>query len=376
MAESSNNNNVIPRHLTEHTYSRLKDQYAPNLYDKWLDKTEPSKHVLDDIIVAALLIELWRNMYGVVPASEVTDETRDSSQFPGFVDIACGNGVVVYVLLMEGYSGYGLDARRRETWTIFPKSVQEKLKERICIPKPFLDATNTGEIGADIHTGDFPPETFIISNRADEMTVWTPLMAALSCLASPLPFLAIPCCSHSLSGTSYRYPAPANNIQSKGHGTHLNTTQSHDDIVEQAPQPASGDLRALRLAKDKEKNANGRWDSMYGSLTAKAMSIAEEIGFEVEVFLLPLSTTRNMGVVGGRQLAAQQWKTRAKQRNLAPASVDHHHNNSKTAELIQKITEITQRECSRDGGIQNAARAWIERAQSLNSGQSSGNQAH
>ncbi|KAJ5100710.1 tRNA(Ser) Um(44) 2'-O-methyltransferase [Penicillium angulare] len=369
------NDNVIPRHLTEHTYARLKDQYAQNLYDKWLDKTEPAKHVLDDLVVAAFLIELWRDIYGVVPASETTDVTRDSL-FPGFVDIACGNGVVVYVLLMEGYSGYGLDAHRRETWTVFPESVQERLKENIYIPKPFLDVAKIREIGADVHTGDFPPETFIISNRADEMTVWTPLMAALACPASPLAFLAIPCCSHSLSGTSYRYPAPTNNIKLNGHHAHRNTSQSHDDIVEQAPQPASGDLRALRLAKDKEKTADGRWGSMYGSLTAKTMNIAEEVGFEVEATLLPVSTTRNMGVVGGRQLVAQEWKTRAKQGYLAPASVEHHRNNSKTAELLQKITEITQRECSRDGGIQNAARAWIERAQSLNSGQLSGNQAH
>lgn len=370
--ENSFENHVVPRHLTQHTYSRLKEQYAHDLYEKWIEKTEPANHVLDDLVVATFLIELWRSMYGVVPASETKDETRNFSQFPGFVDIACGNGVVVYVLLLEGYSGWGLDARRRETWSIFPKSVQERLKEKIYIPKPFMDVTDTGGIDVDIHTGDFPPHTFIISNRADEMTVWTSLMAALACPASPLPFLAIPCCSHSLSGSSYRYPAPKS-IKLKEHNASINRGQFHNDVLEQTPQPASGDLRALRAARDKEKTAEGRWKSMYGSLAAKTMHIAEEVGFEVEMTLLPLSNTRNIVIVGNRQLVAQEWTTRG---YLAPAMVKQQNNNSETTDVLQKIMEITQRECSKDGGIESAARTWLERAQSLHRDQISGKQIH
>lgn len=362
----ASNDNMVSRELVHNTYERLKDQYAEYLCDTWVEKIEPVKHIYEHLAIAAFLIELWRTMYGAVPAAETTKETPINTQFCGFIDIACGNGVVVYVLLMEGYSGCGYDARRRETWTIFPASVQERLMEKIYIPKPFADSIGTENIGVEIHTGDFLPGTFIISNHADELTVWTPLMAALASPASPLPFLAIPCCSHSLSGSSYRFPSPSKiATENPGSKPHM-----QDDVIEQNPQPASGDLRALRAAKAKEKTADGMSNSMYGSLTAKTMHIAQEIGYEVESTQLQIPSTRNMAIVGGRQLVTRQRKG-SREENSAPASVDPQ--TDKSAKLGQKIQEIVERECCRDGGIQHAARTWIERARGLHKGMGFGN---
>ncbi|KAJ6095317.1 hypothetical protein N7486_006063 [Penicillium sp. IBT 16267x] len=368
--DSSSKDNVVSRHLVRNTYLRLKDRYEKYLCDIWVEKIEPVKHIHEHLAVASFLIELWRTMYGAVPAFETTKEEQIDPRFPGFIDIACGNGVIVYILSMEGYSGCGYDARRRQTWSIFPASVQERLMEKIYIPKPFADSIGTHNMGVDIHTGDFKPGTFIISNHADELTVWTPLMTALACLASPLPFLAIPCCSHSLSGSSYRFPPPSK-MPTDIPGS--KPTQMQDDVIEQNPQPALGDLRALRAAKAKEKTADGMLNSMYGSLTAKTMHIAQEIEYDVESTQLQIPSTRNMAIVGGRQLVARQRKEISRDNNSGPASVDPQAD--KSAELVQKIKEIVERECCKDGGIQHAARTWVERARSLHEGKGLENHA-
>lgn len=358
------NDNVVPRHLVQGTYTRLKTLYAKDLCDRWVDKPEPSKHVFEDLAIAAFLIELWWLMYGIAPPKEgtSTQKQRKAEDFPGFVDVACGNGILVYVLLMEGYSGCGFDARRRKTWSIFPISVQERLSENIYIPKPFADVLGPVDIGVNTHTGDFPQGTFIISNHADEMTVWTPLMAALACPESPLPFLSIPCCSHSLSGSRYRYPPPKK--VTKGHQV------QEGKHIEQSLQPASGDLRALRAVKEKEKTEDGILNSIYGSLTAKTMSIAEEIGYEVEKTQLRIPSTRNLGVVGARELFTEEWRRKSAHNNLLDCR------SGTSTELVQRINDIVERECAMEGGIQASALMWIERVQGLHKGQGMGSQAH
>ncbi|KAF3399769.1 hypothetical protein F1880_008065 [Penicillium rolfsii] len=351
---SPSKDNLVPRHLTQNTYARLKTLYAADLCQNWAESTEPSKHVYEDLAIAAFLIELWRMMYGVTPAKENPNVQTSTAKFPGFVDMACGNGVLVYVLLIEGYSGFGFDARRRKSWDIYPDWVQQRLAEKILIPKPFADIIETSDIGVDITTGDFPRDTFIISNHADELTVWTPLIATLACPESPLPFLAIPCCSHSLSGARYRYPLPK--------GTKPKTAMGVEEKPdEQNPQPASGDLKALRAAKQAEKTESGMWTSMYGLLTTKTMTVAEEAGYQVEKTLLRIPSTRNMGVIGGRQSISQQWR----QIGTGSASTAAEDKTKQTQQVIQKVMDIVERECSREGGIQAAAQIWIERSRGL-----------
>lgn len=360
--------NVLPQHRIQNTYSRLKIKYGSDLCRNWVEETEPSKHVFEDLAITAFLMELWRSMYGVAPEAEkdpnITGEEKND--FPGFVDVACGNGVLVYILLMEGYRGWGFDARRRKTWSIFPPSAQECLKESIYIPKPFADALiDCGEnyildLGTSTHTGMFPKETFIISNHADELTPWTPLMAALSQPESPLPFLAIPCCSHSLSGARHRYPPPKSSKKGE-------YTNEDDEEVEQNPQPASGDLRALRASKMEEKTDAGMLKSMYGSLTAKTMNIAEEIGYEVEKTILRIPSTRNMGIIGGRQQVQRRWEaSRKKDANDRPCD------NTDISSVAESVIMTVKRECMREGGVEAAARIWIERAKKLHNGQGKG----
>lgn len=362
-----NKDNVLPRHLVQDTYSRLKQKYASWLCQNWVEDTEPSKHVFEDLSITAFLVELWRSMYGVVPAEERGNEGYDPN-FPGFVDVACGNGVLVYLLLMEGYQGWGFDARCRKTWKIFPETVQGRLSEDVYIPKPFADIlsgpgaiADALDVGAKTHFGMFPKDTFIVSNHADELTVWTPLMAAIANPQSPLPFMAIPCCSHALSGARYRYPPPKDNKID-------DDEEDKADEVEQNPQPATGDLKALRTTKLDAQTDAGANKSMYGCLTAKAMSVAEEIGYDVEKTMLRIPSTRNMAIVGGRQRVTLERNNQKQKSSLQTGHSDADVDADSEDGTLELIEEVVRRECAREGGVQEASKVWMERAKGIHSG--------
>lgn len=317
LAPSALKDTIIPQHLVQDTYTRLKETYASDLIARWVESTEPSKHVFEDLSIAAFLIELWKQMYSSPTA------------FPGFIDIACGNGVLTYILLKEGYSGSGFDARRRKTWDIL--NIESHLTEQLCIPQPFLEvlASNTEPSLPDIqvHNGIFPPSTFIVSNHADELTPWTPLLACLSSPSSPNPFLVIPCCSHALSGARHRY-SPKDVVQ---------TTTIDPD----AEQSQTGDLKALRAAK---KAAQGTDKSMYGCLTRKVAALAQEVGCSVELTLMRIPSTRNIGILGNRR------------------------DTESMSEYHAIVEDVIERECSISGGLRAAAQTWMEKARKLQAG--------
>lgn len=356
------NRDTVSAHLIQNTYARLKLQYAEKLRQSWVEQLESPNQALEHLSVAACLIELWRSMYGARPATEQEQSLKNTAPFPGFVDLACGNGILVYVLLMEGYKGLGFDACRRKSWETFPTEIQECLEERISIPRPFVDVLDLQGIGVEIHTGDFPDNTFIISDHADELTVWTPIMAALSSPSSPLPFFVVPCCSRSLAGSSYRYPPPKECGPMQRSLDRDPEARKVDDAIEQNLQPASGDLRALRAIKIEEKTESGFLNSMIGSLAAKTMSVAEEIGFNVEKTWLRTPGAINMALIGGRQQVTGEWI-----KNRGPR--DSPMEQDQTDAVLKKIMEVVERECSKDGGVQVAARLWVERTKSLHQGQ-------
>ena len=233
---------LISQQRVQDTYTELKRKHAKRLCDNWVEQTEPSKHVFEDLGIAAFLIELWKDMYeeedkGLGAEGGRHDSPAQKSKFPGFVDIGCGNGVLVDVLLREGYEGWGFDARRRKTWSTFEPSIQKNLKQLLLIPQPLFEThspindadggilpqdltllklnnkTKNCPKGAIWHNGIFPTGTFIISNHADELTPWTPLLASIS----SSPFLAIPCCSHNLSGARFRAPSVFNSYSADHH---------------------------------------------------------------------------------------------------------------------------------------------------------------
>ncbi|ORY67698.1 uncharacterized protein BCR38DRAFT_427927 [Pseudomassariella vexata] len=250
---------IVPQRTVQTTYARLKEKYGRKLIESWAEVTDPSKHVFEDLSIAAFLIELWRQMYS-------------GTVFPGFVDIGCGNGLLVYVLLQEGYSGWGFDARKRKSWenynvpsgTTINTEALSSLRQHVLLPSIIQDRSKSDETGDDlsndydmenlIQDGTFPKGTFIISNHADELTPWTPVLAT----ASECPFIMIPCCSHDLSGSRFRAPPP----------------------------------------KQQDKST-----SAYSSLVSWVSQIGTDCGWEIETEMLRIPSTRNTGLLGRRRTA-------------------------------------------------------------------------
>ncbi|KAL6893392.1 hypothetical protein GGI43DRAFT_183809 [Trichoderma evansii] len=256
-----NHDLVIPQDRFQNRYALLKSKYARQMVDSWAEKTDPTKHVFEDLGIAAFLIELWNDMY-----------PKDTTTFPGFVDIGCGNGLLVALLTREGYSGWGFDARERKSWAQYRTRGHASpsgfsLEERLLLPSIVTTiASTSGQAQASdqaeaepetdlllrdgvIHDGAFPPGTFIISNHADELTPWTPILAA----SSRCPFIMIPCCSHNLTGEKFRAPPP----------------------------------------RDKSKAK-----STYASLVDWVSRIAEDCSWKVEIEMLRIPSTRNTCLLG------------------------------------------------------------------------------
>lgn len=224
-----NHDQVLDKHTFQDAYLGLKQKYGKLLVENWTESTDPRKHVFEDIAIAAFLIELWKKIY---PCKEAFE----------FRDLGCGNGVLVYILVQEGYRGEGIDARERKSWLTYPEEVQKCLKEQVIIPSALLRPhplvmahnpeleDNGQEWKVPIRTkpqhqgntkvtkptlvvecytsnellhnpkvcaAEFPPNTFVIGNHSDELTCWMPLLG--------YPFMVIPCCSHNLNGDKIRY---------------------------------------------------------------------------------------------------------------------------------------------------------------------------
>ena len=366
---------MFSQQRVQNTYTELKQRHAQRLCDRWVEKTEPSKHVFEDLGIAAFLIELWKDMYDVGDESVHQDgdeRTRKREAFPGFVDIGCGNGVLVDTLLREGYSGWGFDARRRKTWNTFDKSIQDKLKEMILVPQPLFELHHDSmypiyadggilsqglpsaiTVEKDVrdlpawHNGVFRQGTFIISNHADELTPWTPLLASIS----SSPFLAIPCCSHNLSGLRFRAPSVFNNNSADAlapsyFAAHVNKSKSiaiaiacpdDDEIFGQGPE--QGDL------KDLNAKARAKQPSAYSSLCDWVAHLAARVGYKVEREMLRMPSTRNVGIVGRAMMPQFQAETLDSRRG--------------------RVREILMNEKA-DGA------QWVERAKGLMTGKCSG----
>lgn len=103
---------------------------------------------------------------------------------PCFVDLGCGNGLLVYILQEEGYPGMGIDVRKRKIWDMYPSYIN--LQEKTILPSDdFL----------------FPVTDWIIGNHSDELTPWIPVITARSNFRAN--FFLLPCCSYDFDGRKY-----------------------------------------------------------------------------------------------------------------------------------------------------------------------------
>lgn len=170
---------LVSRDAYQDLYVALRTKYAHELIDSWAEVTDPQKHIFEDLGIAAWLILLWREMFS-------EEDTRGHPP-GGFVDVGCGNGLLVTILTCEGYCGFGLDARARKSWKHY---VQMGAKLTASVIQPGMREPTWVPRGA-----------FLIGNHADELTPWVPLIAA--CVPECSGFVNIPCCAWTLEGAKF-----------------------------------------------------------------------------------------------------------------------------------------------------------------------------
>ncbi|XP_055988826.1 probable tRNA (uracil-O(2)-)-methyltransferase isoform X2 [Sorex fumeus] len=125
------------------------------------------------------LKDKYRDLVKVLWEEERTAQGLDTKQ--SFVDLGCGNGLLVHILNTEGHPGRGIDVRRRKIWDLY--GPQTRLEEAAITP------------------GDemlFPGVDWLIGNHSDELTPWIPVIAARSSFHCR--FFVLPCCFFDFVG--------------------------------------------------------------------------------------------------------------------------------------------------------------------------------
>jgi len=148
-------------------YEELKATYWPRFATTWLQttSTSPEKFIHEDIAIATYFILVWRHFQRPVEQ---------------FVDLGCGNGLLVHILADQGFRGYGIDMRARKIWT---NSVYTGCQTRLV------------ERTVDPQTDTFDDCDWLIGNHSDELSPWLSVMAARSSRPGrPCNYLLIPCC--------------------------------------------------------------------------------------------------------------------------------------------------------------------------------------
>ncbi|EHB03682.1 Putative tRNA (uracil-O(2)-)-methyltransferase [Heterocephalus glaber] len=146
-------------------YQELKEKYR-DMVRVWPEVTDPEKFVYEDVAIASYLLILW----------EEERAERGVSTPQSFVDLGCGNGLLVHILCNEGENAITPSAQ-----TLFP--------------------------AAD----------WLIGNHSDELTPWIPVIAARfllvpTSLLEPMSllglsrssyhcrFFVLPCCFFDFAG--------------------------------------------------------------------------------------------------------------------------------------------------------------------------------
>lgn len=125
--------------------------------------------------IATYLILLWRE----------ERQRLNTDRLQSFVDLGCGNGLLVYILSSEGHSGYGIDVRKRGIWDLYPTTTVLKIQAVIPSDRSL-----------------FPDIDWLIGNHSDELSPWIPVISARSSYHSR--YFLLPCCAFEFSGKKFR----------------------------------------------------------------------------------------------------------------------------------------------------------------------------
>ncbi|XP_051897365.1 probable tRNA (uracil-O(2)-)-methyltransferase [Pristis pectinata] len=151
-------------------YHNLKAKYK-EIVKIWPEVTNPEKFVYEDVAIATYLLILWED--------ERAEKGLTDKQ--SFIDLGCGNGLLVHILTNEGHPGRGIDVRKRKIWDMY--GPQTRLEE--CTITPSDDFL-------------FPDVDWLIGNHSDELTPWIPVVAARSSYSCR--YFVLPCCFYDFHG--------------------------------------------------------------------------------------------------------------------------------------------------------------------------------
>lgn len=106
--------NLIEIEKYQILYSKLKNKYGKSLIQNWSENTDPQKYVYEDIAISTYILLIWQS----------EREKLRTDKLQSFVDLGCGNGLLVYILSNEGHDGLGIDVRRRKIWKTYPDTTK------------------------------------------------------------------------------------------------------------------------------------------------------------------------------------------------------------------------------------------------------------
>uniref|UniRef100_A0A4W4GSA1 tRNA (uracil-O(2)-)-methyltransferase n=1 Tax=Electrophorus electricus TaxID=8005 RepID=A0A4W4GSA1_ELEEL len=188
---------LIPIEKYSVLYQELKSKYK-EMVKVWPEVTDPEKFVFEDVAIACTFLEFVL-FINIIPESLKKDMNMCSVQVlwheeraekgltskQSFVDLGCGNGLLVHILNNEGHPGKGIDVRKRKIWSMYGPDTH--LEEKAITPSSsFL----------------FPETDWLIGNHSDELTPWIPIIAARSSYTCR--YFALPCCFFDLCGKYQR----------------------------------------------------------------------------------------------------------------------------------------------------------------------------
>ncbi|CAB3403089.1 unnamed protein product [Caenorhabditis bovis] len=151
-------------------YKQIKLEFGKHLVEAWDENTNAEKFVYEDCGIATYIQEIFN--------ANILKRPKK------FVDIGCGNGLLVNLLNKIGIPGYGVDVRSRRIWSTLCGG--SDLREFAVNPQMVL--SNVPHFDADTD--------LLIGNHSDELTPWIALMAAkMNC-----EFFIIPCCPFEFFG--------------------------------------------------------------------------------------------------------------------------------------------------------------------------------
>lgn len=194
---------------------------------------------------------------------------------------SCGNGLLVHILVSEGYAGVGIDLRARNSWMHYPPSTQAHLHVHALNPLE-IDFDDPASLAENPY---LRPGTFIIANHADELSPWTPTLATLSGASG---FLSIPCCPWSFDARFHRSQLILKEGAERGP-----FAISPRGLPGQKADPEEfvASLRLGGMASDAGKSAYTVYRVWLAVLDVRC-------GWEAETETLRIPSTRNWSLVG------------------------------------------------------------------------------